>query len=369
MAAVSGATGQSPVRAASKAGPAGDPGERPRMVAPGELSVFARRILEGLGTPAAAAAAVAESLVASDLAGHDPHGVRRLLPYSEFVRAGQVDPAAEPSLAEPSGATAVVDGNRCFGQLAATLATDTVARLAREHGAAAVAVRRSGHVGRLGEYTGALAEGDLVGLAVCNSDPTVAPHGGRERRLGTNPLSLAVPRAAGEPPIVLDWATSAVAEGKLQMSLARGEQAPAGAIVDADGRPSTEPSDFYEGGALLPFGAHKGYALSVLIELLGGLLSGAGISSLPGYDETNGMLVVALEIGRFGDPEQFRERAEAFCGLLAATPPAEGAAGVLVPGEPEARVAAERRRDGVPVPAAIWRALEELLDSTGREQQ
>jgi uncharacterized oxidoreductase len=358
------------VRAASRAGPAGDPSEPPQLVGAGDLTAFARELLEGLGTPPAAAAAVAESLVESDLAGHDSHGVRRLLPYADFVHAGQVDPAAEPDLLEPSGATAVVDGNRCFGQLAARLATDTVAELAREHGAAAVTVRRAGHVGRLGEYTGALTERGLAALAVCNSDPTVAPHGGRERRLGTNPLSIAVPRGDGRPPIVMDWATSAVAEGKLQMSLARGEQAPPGAVVDKDGRPTTNPADFYEGGALLPFGAHKGYGLSVMIELLGGLLSGAGVSSLPGYDETNGMLIVALEIGRFGDPDRFRERAEAFCELLAQTAPAEGTDGVLVPGEPEAGAAEQRRREGIAVPAAIWRALQELRDTTaGGERQ
>ena len=357
------------VRAASQAGPAGDPGEPPQVVRADELVAFAGELLGGLGTPPAAAQAVAESLVESDLVGHDSHGVRRLLPYSDFVRTGQVDPAAEPQIVERSGATAVVDGNRCFGQLAARLATHTVAELAREHGAGAAVVRRAGHVGRLGEYTAALTERELVAIAMCNADPTVAPHGGRERRLGTNPLSLAVPRGEGRPPIVMDCATSAVAEGKLQMALARGDQAPPGAVLDSEGRPTTDPSDFYEGGALLPFGAHKGYGLSVLIELLGGLLSGAGISSLPDYDESNGMLIVALEIGRFGDPATFRERAEAFCALLAGTEPAEGSSGVLVPGEPEAKTGAERRSDGIPVPAAIWRALGELKETTGRKRQ
>lgn len=350
-----------PLRAASRAGPAGDHGEPPHVVPADELTAFARELLQALGTPPTSAAAVAGSLVEADLAGHDSHGVRRLLPYTEFVHARQIDPAAEPRLREePSGATAVVEGNRCFGQLAARLATDTVAGLATEHGAGAVTVRNAGHVGRLGEYTGALAERGLAGIAVCNSDPTVAPHGGRERRLGTNPLSIAVPRGHGRPPIVMDWATSTVAEGKLQMALARGEQAPPGAVVDSDGRPTTDPSDFYEGGALLPFGAHKGYGLSVMIELLGGLLSGAGVSTLPDYDETNGTLIVALEIARFGDPERFRAQAEAFCELLARTAPAEDYGGVLVPGEPEARTAEKRRRDGIAVPVPVWRALQDL---------
>ena len=197
---------------------------------------------------------------------------------------------------------------------------------------------------------------------MCNFDPCVAPFGGRERRMGTNPLSLAVPRGAGADPVVLDWATAAMAEGKLAVARSRGEQVPEGVVIDAEGRPSTDPTDFYEGGALLAMAGHKGSGLSVMIELLAGLLSGSGVSALPGFDESNGTLIVALDIGRFTDPDRFREQAEAFCSLLAATAPAEGSAEVLVPGEPEARAAARREREGVEVPGAVWEQLEELAE-------
>jgi LDH2 family malate/lactate/ureidoglycolate dehydrogenase len=254
-----------------------------------------------------------------------------------------------------------------FGQPAARLATEVAARLAREHGTGAVAIRRANHVGRLGEWVGALADDGLVALAVCNADPTVAPHGGRGRRLGTNPLAWAAPRAAGRSPIVMDWATAAMAEGKVAVALARGEEVPEGVLVDRDGRASTRPRAFYDGGALLPFGAHKGSGLSIMIELVGGLLSGTGASCLPGYDATNGTVLIALDVARFVDEGAFRRQAEALCAELAATPRAEGHDEVLVPGKPEARTAEERRRDGIPVAARTWRELGDLGSGLGVE--
>jgi uncharacterized oxidoreductase len=329
-----------------------------------ELQELAETILGKLGAPPATAALVASSLVDGNLVGHDSHGVRRLAPYAEFVRAGQVDPTATPEALTPDGATAVVDGQLGFGQPAARLATEVAAGLARTHGTGAVAIRRCNHVGRLGEWVGTLAEDGLAAFALCNADPTVAPFGGRERRLGTNPLAWAVPRAEGEPPVVMDWATAAMAEGKVAVARARGETIPEGVVIDSAGRPTTDPAALYGGGALLPFGAHKGYGLSVMIELVGGLLSGAGASCLPEYDDTNGTVIVALDIGRFVGEAAFREQAERFCRELAATPLAEGHERVLVPGEIEAQTAARRRRDGIPIPGATWRELMELRDAT-----
>jgi LDH2 family malate/lactate/ureidoglycolate dehydrogenase len=326
-----------------------------------ELTQLARAVLEEAGAPPATAGAVAESLVESNLRGHDSHGVRRLAPYVEFVRDGHVDPAAEPRVAQRRGAVVVVDGCRGFGQPAARLAVAELGALAREHGVGAAAIRRGNHVGRLGEYVEALADEGLVALAFCNADPTVAPYGGRERRLGTNPLAWAAPRRRPEPPLVMDWATSAMAEGKVALSLARGESVPEQVLVDADGHPSTDPEDFYAGGALLPFGAHKGSGLSVMIELVGGALTGAGVANLDGHEEGNGTLLIALDVGAFVPREQFEDQAEDFCAALARTPPADGFDAVLVPGEIERRTRARRAREGVPVPAAIWSELQDLV--------
>jgi LDH2 family malate/lactate/ureidoglycolate dehydrogenase len=336
-----------------------------RLVSADALEHIARSILEAAGTPAATAGVVATSLVESNLVGHDSHGVRRLTPYLDAIDARDVRPAARAETVESAGATSVVTGHRGFGQPAAHLAVEVAADLASRYRTGMVAIRECNHVGRLGEYVEALSRQGLIGLAFGNADPTVAPFGGRERRLGTNPLAWAVPRGADHPPLIMDWATASVAEGKLAVALARGESVPEGTIVDGHGRPSTDPAAFYGGGALLPFGGHKGYGLSVMIEILGGLLTGTGISCLPGYDGRFGTVLLAVDIEAFVELERFRAETEEFCGALSRTAPADGFAAVLVPGEIEARTRRERMRDGVPVPAAHWQELAALARRAG----
>lgn len=320
------------------------------------LQAIAERILVAAGARNGAAQTVAASLVESDLAGHDSHGVRRLVQYVESIRAGRLDPAAEPAV-EPRGtSTSTVDCRYGFGQVAARLAVTEAHRLAREHGAGVVPIRRCNHVGRLGEYVELLAEKDLIGLAFGNADPSVAPYGGRERRLGTNPLAWAAPRGHGKPPVLADFATAGIAEGKVALAKAAGKQIEPGLVVGPDGNQTTDPADFYRGGALLPFGLHKGYGLSVLIEIVGGLLSGTGVSSLPGYDDTFGTVLIAVDIGAFVPVDEFRRQSEEFCTLLGDTAPA-GDGRVLVPGEIEATTRAERLRDGIPLSDTTWRDL------------
>jgi LDH2 family malate/lactate/ureidoglycolate dehydrogenase len=337
-------------------GPDGDD----RLVAADQLTAMARDVLTAAGAPEPHARRVAESLVAADLAGHDSHGVRRLVPYVDAIRAGRLDPTAEPRVATRAGATATVDGDGGFGQLAAALAAQEVRVLSRRYGIGMVTVGNGNHIGRLGEYVEVLADAGAVGIGFCNVDPTVAPYRGRERRLGTNPLAWAVPRAPGKPALVLDFATAAVAEGKLALSVARGERVPPGLLVDPDGRDTTDPADFYRGGALLPFGGHKGYGLSAMIEIVGGLLSGAGISSLPGYDDTNGTVLVAIDITTFVPVDRFREQTEQFCTALRRSTPARAGEHVLVPGEIEADTRVRRLRDGIPVSHPTWHELAAL---------
>ena len=320
----------------------------------GELLHLARAVLEDAGAPPATAKTVAESLVESNLRGHDSHGVRRLVPYVEAVKDGRVDPKAEPEVVGASGAIVVVDGRGGFGQPAARLAAAELATLARDHGVAAAAIRRANHVGRLGEWVEQLAAGGLIGIAFCNAEPTVAPFGGSERRLGTNPIAWATP---GRPPLVMDWSTATMPEGKLAVALARGEQVPHGVLVNSGGEPSRDPADFYAGGALLPLGAHKGSGLSVMIQLVGGALAGTGTFGAQGK-AANGTVLIALDPGAFAD--DFDDEAEEFTAALAATRPARGFDAVLVPGEIERRTRARRAQEGVPLPAATWSELEAL---------
>jgi uncharacterized oxidoreductase len=326
------------------------------MIESHRLVATAERILATAGASPSNAHTVATSLVESDLVGHDSHGVRRLVSYVQAIRDGELDPAVEPTVDRAGSAASTVDCRNGFGQVAARMATIEALRLSGEHGAGVVAIRRCNHVGRLGEYVQLLADGDAVGLAFGNADPSVAPFGGRERRLGTNPLAWAAPRARDHPPVLADFATAAIAEGKVALADAAGEQVAPGSVVGPDGRATTDPADFYRGGALLPFGLHKGYGLSVLIEIVGGLLTGTGVSSLPGYDNTFGTVIVAVDIETFVPVDEFRQRCEEFCALLSNTEPADGGR-VLVPGEIEATTRAERLRDGIPLSDITWRDL------------
>lgn len=340
-----------------------------RLVPAEQLAALAAEILAGVGAPHDSAVAVSRSLVRSNLMGHDSHGVRRLRPYVEAVHEGRIDPAAQP-VARPRGSgSVIIEGRRAFGQLSAQCAVEEIRSATEEHGTATAVIRDGNHVGRLGEYVESLANHDLVALAFCNADATVAPFGGRERRLGTNPLAWAVPQAKGAPPIVMDWATSATAEGKLAVALADGQRIPYGQLLDASGEASTDPGSFYEGGALLPFGGHKGYGLGVIIEVLGGLLTGTGISSLPGYDGSFGTVLCAFDITRFVSAEYFREQAGRFCSQLVHTPLATGHDDVLIPGELEERTRQQRTQQGIPVPETIWRDMHELLSRSDAGQQ
>jgi LDH2 family malate/lactate/ureidoglycolate dehydrogenase len=242
------------------------------VVSADELTSLSRSILEAVGTPEDFAWIVAASLVDANLAGHDSHGVLRLTSYVANVRGGQVHPAARANMEPLGGACARVDGGWGWGQPAAHLATDTATDLARAHGVGLVTINRCNHIGRLGEYVEKLSRAGLMGFMICNSRPAVAPFGGYTRLLGTNPIAWSAPQHDGRKPLVVDIATAAVAEGKLRVAHAAGAAAPPGAVVDKDGHPSEQTAAFYDGGALTTFGGHKGFGLSVMAELMGGVL-------------------------------------------------------------------------------------------------
>lgn len=329
------------------------------------LQRLGEAIFESVGTPPDLAHVVAESLLSANLAGHDSHGIQRIVSYVSFVQSGRVAPAARAMVAERRQATATVDGHWGWGQPAARLATQTARDLAAEYGVGAVTIQRCHHIGRLGEYVESIAGAGMTGIVLCNAGPNVVPHGGRERRLGTNPFAWGAPTEDPERPFVLDYATSTVAAGKLDVALAKGQRVAPGLFVDADGRPSTSPADLIMGGALLPFGGHKGYALGVMAEVLGGVLSGGGASCLPDYSGGNGTLVIALNIAAFQPLARFVEQTERLSGALKSAKPAEGFDGVLVPGEPESRARRQRAEAGIPLPVRTWKEISDLAAQLG----
>jgi len=326
---------------------------------PDELRAVSADVLGVLGVPQDLADQTAESLVHSNLLGHDSHGVQRLLQYSEWIANGQVRPDARPELTRSFGSIALVDGNWGLGQPAARRATDVAIDLALRHGVSAVTISRCNHIGRLGEYVEAMAESGCVGLAFCNSGPIVAPSGGSRRTFGTNPLAWAAPRADG-PAFVLDFSTAGVAEGKVSLSLARGEEVPPGNLIDARGNPTTSPRDLYDGGALLPFGGHKGSGLALMIDLLGGLLTGMGAAPMPDYQGGNGTVFITLSIAAFTELTGFATAAAAFGERVREATDGSTEPRVMLPGQVEQETMRGRLESGIQIPDAIRRGVTQL---------
>lgn len=326
-------------------------------------------IFRACGTPSRVAEAVARSLVDSNLAGHDSHGVIRIMQYVAGIRQGHYLVDAEPRVVSETPATAVVDGEWAFGQETAHFSMELAVRKARETKVAAVSAIRCNHIGRLGEWTELAAAQEMVGLCtvtLLGFGIGVAPYGGASRVLATNPISVGFPRGEGRPPLILDYATAAVAEGKVRVARDKGAQLPPGCILDSRGLPSTEPRDFYSGGMLLPFGGHKGYALSLVVELLSAALGGADLA-LDKDGRASGSFYLAIDPTAHRTFEEFVTSVEQTGERVVAVPPAPGFEEVLLPGDPEQRSRAERLAHGVPLPEATWKAVISLARELGVE--
>lgn len=332
------------------------------------LQEFAAALLAASGASPANARLVAEALVRADLQGHESHGIMRVPVYLGKIRAGQLQPQAEPQVSRRHGATCVVDGGWGFGQVAARLGAEELARLAGAHGVGVVALERTNHVGRLADYAEVLADAGcfaLVLAAGADRGGAVAPFGAAARLLGTNPLAWAAPVPAGRGALVADFSTAAIPAGKIAAARAHHQPVPPGCLVDRHGRPTTDPADFAAGGALLAFGGHKGSSLALFIELFASLLAGSAPASSPDYQYGNPTVMLAVQAAAFRDrPDLDRETG----GLLErwkSLPPAEGFAAVQLPNETELRLQAERRRDGVPLAGAVWSELAALAQAHG----
>jgi LDH2 family malate/lactate/ureidoglycolate dehydrogenase len=317
------------------------------------LRRITQAIIEAVGTPPAAAQAVCESLIEANLRGHDSHGVIRLPQYVDLVRYESVRPQVAPQIIAQQQATAQVDGGFGWGQPAARLATQTAIALAADFGVGAVTIVNCNHIGRVGEYVEMIAQTGMIGIALCNAGPAVAPYGGYQRVMGTNPFAWAAPGGPGQPAIVLDFATSGVAEGKLRIARSKGDPIPAGLVVDAAGRPSRDPADFYAGGALQTFGLHKGSGMSVMIELLARGLCGVDPTQSHPIGQ-NGPLILALNIAFLAPEAQFLGAAERLRAQISASPPITGFGEVLLPGDPEQRARRHRLEAGIAIPQTTW---------------
>ncbi|HSR13510.1 MAG TPA: Ldh family oxidoreductase [Thermodesulfobacteriota bacterium] len=323
-----------------------------------KLEDLAFRIFCAAGAPGEHSHVVARHLADCNRAGHDSHGFIRVIQYIRQIREGLIVPAAKPSVISDSPALAQVDGNRGFGQVAATFATEMAVEKAKKQGVGCVTVRRLGHLGRLGAYGEMAANSGCAAILFCSTGGqgiSVAPYGGSRRKLATNPIAIAFP--GEEQTILSDFATSVAAEGKIRVYRARGDKLPDGWIYDPAGRPSTNPNDFYDGGAILPVGGsvgHKGYCLSFMTDLLGGILSRDGLAAIPGPQFSNGSLILVIDLERFAPLLQIRSEASRMVNYIKDTPLAEGFRTILYPGEKEAKNREERNRNGVTIEEDTW---------------
>ncbi len=315
---------------------------------------------------------VADHQIGANLAGHDSHGIHLLPTYLDRIRKGHIVPGAPIDILDETPTTARVDGHWGFGQVVSTRAMALCIDKARRQKVGIVSVFRQSHVGRLGDYPLMAARAGLIGLMMCDSGQApkqVAPFGGREARLGTNPLSIAFPSDL-EAPILIDMATSAVAGGKLLVAHARHEAIPTGWLLDREGQPTTDPGQFLAGGAMLPLGGPQGYkgsALSFAVETLAAILPGLGFGVDPQGRHNDGAFLLAFDPGAFRPLADFKAEVTAFANYLKATPPAAGFTEVLYPGEIEHRTEARRRREGIPIEDDTWDKLGVLARSAGLE--
>ncbi len=326
------------------------------VLQPVPLADYTSRIFQAAGTPKMTADLVGQSLVSANLAGHDSHGVIRIMQYLRQIDEDEIRPQATPEIERETPVMSLFNGHRCFGQLAAKVAIEDGIGKARGNAVAAVGLKHSGHVGRLGEWVGLAAEEGLIALAYANggrSGGLVAPFGGAERRMGTNPVAVAIP-LQDRPAVLLDFATSAVAEGKVRVALNSGKLIPEGWALDKHGAPTQNPADLYDDGMLLPAAGHKGYSLALLSDFLGGILTGAGGPSLPGTILGNGVLFVLLNIDAFRPLAEFFADGSQIADRIKSTRPAPGFDEVLLPGEPETRSAQTRQENGIPLDDNTW---------------
>ncbi|MGH2461379.1 MAG: Ldh family oxidoreductase, partial [Chloroflexota bacterium] len=316
-----------------------------------ELRRFATALFQAAGTPGDAAATVARSLVLSNLRGHDSHGIAQAVGYLGQIQKGSIDPRAQPTILVERPTAALIDGHWGFGQVTAEFATDLLIRKAREHAVAAVGIQQCNHIGRLGQFAEQAASAGVIAMiTLCGGGrgTTTTPYGGAGRTLGSNPFAFGLP-AETFPPVVVDFATTVVAGGKIAVARERGEMIPDGWLLDREGRPTRDPNDFADGGMLRTMAEHKGFGLSMVAEALGGALTGATRFEA-GERTRNCVFMWGILTDTFLPPGEYERLEERSIEKIKATPPAPGFERVIVPGERGRLNAARHEREGIELP-------------------
>jgi uncharacterized oxidoreductase len=329
---------------------------------------FGRRLFVAAGVPPAEAETIARSLVGANLCGHDSHGVMRIPQYVGFVREGKLVPGAPLTVLRETAAILAADAGWGPGQVQAHRLLDRLLPKAQAVGIAGGTLRRCGHIGRVGEYAESAAGKGLALFATVNSHGSgrrVAPPGGTQGRLSTNPICIGCPTPTD--PLILDFSTSAVAEGKVRVAFQKGEPIPEGWVLTNAGAPTTNPADLYADppGSILPFGgaqAYKGFGLGLMMDALAGGLSGGECSRpdrpMPGLG--NSVVFVLWDVDAFGGRECFLAAVGGLTDFVRSTPRAPGVDRITLPGDPERLSRRRREVEGIPIPDGTWGLLTKL---------
>jgi len=337
-------------------------------VAPDRLHAFTMAICRADGSSEAEARLVADHLVLANLYGHDSHGVGMMPAYIQNTTTGRCTRNHHAKIIKDNGAVIVVDGGVGYGQVVAKEAMDFGIERAKKHGVCVVGLTNSHHIGRIGHWAEQCARAGMVSthwVNVHGHKSLVAPFGGAEPRYSTNPYCTAVPRK-GKEPIVLDFATSQVAMGKVRVANNKKVQMEAGLLINATGDDTTEPGVMYNPpfGAILPFGLHKGGGLAVICDLLAGALTGGKTHSprtiKDGTDIVNNMLSIIIDPAAMGGTQAFEDEVETFITWVKSAKPRPGVPEVLAPGEPERARKLDREKNGVPIDSTTWQQLLEV---------
>ena len=336
-----------------------------------KLTVAIEAIVAKGGSTAREAKLVATNLVEANLKGHDSHGVGMMPRYVDSLLEGGLAINQSPKIVLDTGPLLRMDGQKGYGQVIGHDATTIAIDHAKQHGICAAGLINAHHIGRIGAWAEQCVAAGLVSIHFVNvvSRPIVAPWGGGDGRFGTNPICIAVPRK-GADPIVLDFATSRIAQGKTRVAHNQGKQLEPGTIIDDQGRPTTDPryTVIPPHGAILPFGEHKGSGLALMAELLGGALTGGGTGRVPYEGKKrviNSMLSILIDPARLGTSEHFQTEIDGFLDWMLQSSPAQGVDKVRIAGEPEREWKAKRLKDGIPVDPTTWAEILAAAEKLG----
>ena len=327
-----------------------------------KLRTVAATLFKAAGASEHEAKTIAHYSIAANLAGHDSHGVIMLPSYLDRIEKKHIVPGAPFEIKQESPTTTVVDGHWGFGYVVAERAMKLTIEKAHKSNVAACTILRQSHVGRVGAYPLLAAKEGMIALMTADSGRSpkaVAPFGGAEAKLGTNPIAMAIPSDLPGP-FCLDMATSAVAAGKINLALAKGSAIPEGWVVDKAGKATTNPADFKDGGVLMPLGGpegHKGYGLAAMVEILSGILPGLGFGVEPTGRHNDGVFMACFKVSALRDLAVFKKEVSEFAAYLKATKPMAGFTEVLYPGEVEFRREQERLKSGIEVEDKTWKVL------------